>query len=73
MGAAAEPETLAPLQALRLNKAINAAFGNKRFVDRWNGLGADAGGGTPEELARLTGSEVDRWAAVAKRANIRLQ
>jgi hypothetical protein len=37
------------------------------------GLGADPGGGTPEHLAKLTSSEVDRWAAVAKKANITVQ
>jgi len=67
------PANTPPAIVERLNKAINAAFGNKRFVDRWSGLGADAGGGTPGELAKLTASEVDRWAAVAKKANITLQ
>lgn len=54
----------------RLNQAINAAFESKKFREQWIGLGADPGGGTPEQLAKLTSSEVDRWAAVAKKANI---
>jgi tripartite-type tricarboxylate transporter receptor subunit TctC len=54
----------------RLNQAINAVFGNKKFREQWIGLGADPGGGAPEQLAKLTASEVDRWAAVAKKANI---
>lgn len=57
----------------RLNQAINTAFRNKRFVDNWTRLGAEPGGGTPEELAKLTAAEVDRWAAVAKKANITVQ
>lgn len=57
----------------RLNQAINAAFRNKRFVDNWTRLGAEPGGGTPEELARLAAAEVDRWAAVARKANITVQ
>ena len=57
----------------RLNQAINAVFGNKKFTDRWIELGADPGGGTAGQLAQLTASEVDRWAAVAKKANITVQ
>lgn len=57
----------------RLNQAINAAFGNKKFREQWIGLGADPGGGTPEQLAQLTSSEVERWAAVAKKASITVQ
>jgi tripartite-type tricarboxylate transporter receptor subunit TctC len=54
----------------RLNQAINAAFQNPRFIDSWTRLGADPGGGTPQELARLTAAEVDRWAAVARQSHI---
>lgn len=54
----------------RLNQAVNAAFKDKAFVDRWIGLGADPGGGSADELAKLTAAEVARWAAVAKRSNI---
>lgn len=56
----------------KLNEAINRAFSNDVFVKRWTELGAGAGGGTPEELAQLTRSEVDRWEKVAKDANIRV-
>ncbi|GAD24539.1 tripartite tricarboxylate transporter substrate binding protein [Acidovorax sp. MR-S7] len=57
----------------RLNQAVNAAFESKRFRDQWISLGADPGGGTAAALAKLTSSEVDRWAAVAKSANITVQ
>lgn len=53
-----------------INAAVNSAFHKPSFVDRWTGLGADTGGGTPEMLAQLTTSEVTRWAAVAKSARI---
>ncbi|QIL73915.1 tripartite tricarboxylate transporter substrate binding protein (plasmid) [Diaphorobacter sp. HDW4B] len=53
-----------------INAAVNSAFQKSSFVDRWTGLGADTGGGTPETLAQLTTSEVARWAAVAKSAGI---
>lgn len=54
----------------RLNQAINAAFQDRRFTDTWNRLGADPGGGTPQDLAQLTAAEVDRWAAVARQSHI---
>lgn len=53
-----------------INAAVNAAFQKPQFVDRWVGMGADPGGGTPDTLAQLTTSEVARWAAVAKSARI---
>lgn len=56
----------------KLNQAVNHAFSNADFVQKWTALGADRGGGTPAELATLTRSEVDRWAKVAKDANIRV-
>lgn len=71
-GIFAPPNTPAPIVE-RLNKALNAVFNNKRFIEQWNALGADVGGGTPEELAKLTTAEVDRWAAVAKKSNITAQ
>lgn len=56
----------------KLNKAVNHAFSNADFVQKWTALGADKGGGAPAELAALTRSEVERWAKVAKDANIRV-
>lgn len=67
-GLYAPPKTPQAIVA-RLNQAVNAAFANKSFVERWIGLGADPGG-TSEDLAKLTASEVARWAAIAKAANI---
>lgn len=54
----------------RLNQAVNKVFKDEAFVERWVKLGADAGGGTPEELETLTKDEVKRWAEVAKAAKI---
>lgn len=55
-----------------LNRAINGAFADAPFARRWGELGADAGGGTPAELAQLTRAEVGRWAQVARNANIKV-
>lgn len=55
-----------------LNKAINSAFQDPQFARRWVELGADVGGGTPAELEILTKNEVERWAAIAKSADIKV-
>lgn len=57
----------------RLNQAINNAFKDKAFADKWVTLGADVGGGEPEMLKKLTLDEVNRWAEVARKANITAQ
>lgn len=70
-GIYAPPST--PADVVRvLNAAVNEAFADPAFVQRWIALGADAGGGTPQELAALTRSEVERWAEVARRADIKV-
>lgn len=67
------PAKTPPHVVERLNLAINNAFKDKAFADKWVSLGADMGGGTPEELKKLTLDEVSRWAEVAKKANITVQ
>ena len=57
----------------RLNQAINTSFANADFAAQWKSLGADVGGGTTEELGKLIAAEVDRWAVVAKAANIKVE
>lgn len=57
----------------RLNAAINNAFKDKAFADKWVSLGADTGGGTPEALKKLTLDEVGRWSEVARKAKISVQ
>jgi tripartite-type tricarboxylate transporter receptor subunit TctC len=63
-----------PRSALvRMNQAINAAFRDAAFAAQWKSLGAEPGGGTREELGKLVAAEVDRWALVAKAANIKVE
>jgi tripartite-type tricarboxylate transporter receptor subunit TctC len=57
----------------RLNKAFDAAFRNREFAAQWKSLGAETGGGSPDVLRSLVTKEVDRWGAVAKAANIRIE
>ena len=42
-----------------------------RLRERLVALGVDPVGGTPEELARVVARDLEKWAAVAKAANIR--
>lgn len=57
----------------RLNLAINNAFKDKAFAEKWVSLGAEVGGGNPEDLKKLTLDEVARWSDIAKKANITVQ
>lgn len=66
------PAGTPPQAVAALNKAINAGFADPAFTQRWVEMGAEAGGGTPEQLAELTRDEVARWAEVARRANIKI-
>jgi len=70
-GIYAPPNTPAEVVAV-LNRAINAAFADRQFVQKWTDMGAEPGGGTPEALAQMTRAEVARWAQVAQRANIKV-
>ena len=58
---------------IRLNQVLNAAFQNLEFTARWAALGAEPGGGTPDELGKLMAAEVDRWALFSKAANIKVE
>jgi tripartite-type tricarboxylate transporter receptor subunit TctC len=40
-------------------------------VERLAGMGIDHAGNTPEEFRRVIAADLERWAAVAKAANIR--
>ncbi|SDE73260.1 Tripartite-type tricarboxylate transporter, receptor component TctC [Variovorax sp. CF079] len=67
------PSTTPPVVMARLNQAVNSAFHNAAFAASWKALGADSGGGTPQELGKLLSSEVDRWASVARAASIKVE
>ena len=69
-GLYAPPDTPADAVTL-LNKAVNKAFEDTEFLQRWLDLGAESGGGgRPEDLGALTHSEVTRWGKIAKQAQI---
>ncbi len=57
----------------QLNKAVNSVYEDPNFVVRWTELGAERGGGTPQDLGKLLSDEVVRWSRVATTANIKVE
>lgn len=55
----------------RLNALLNAALADSDFVAALRQQGVDPIGGTPEDLAQLTASEIAKWREVVTRAGIR--
>jgi len=56
----------------KLNKAINAAIVAPETQQRFEQLGSEGGGGTPEEFAELIRSDSAKWAEVVKRSGARI-
>lgn len=57
---------------MHLNRALARALDQSDLVQAFAKLGADVVRGTPEEFGNLVDAEVQRWARVAKAANIRI-
>ena len=55
----------------RMNHEVVAALQKPAMKARLNDLGLDAVGGTPEQATRLVESEIQRWSAIIKAANIK--
>lgn len=56
----------------RLNKAINAAILVPETKERFEQLGSEGGGGTPEQFAELIRRDSAKWADVVKRSGARI-
>jgi len=56
----------------KLSADIRAIVNSAEFAEKARALGIDAKGNTPSELDAWTRSEIDRWAGVAKAANIQV-
>lgn len=55
----------------RLNRALNAALAQPDVVERLIGVGIETRPGTPEDLARFTRSELEKWGKVIRTAGIK--
>jgi tripartite-type tricarboxylate transporter receptor subunit TctC len=56
----------------RLNKAINAAILVPETRERFEQLGSEGGGGTPEQFAELIRRDSAKWAEVVKRSGAKI-
>jgi tripartite-type tricarboxylate transporter receptor subunit TctC len=54
----------------RLSTAIQAALRDRDVIARYDAVGFEPGGGSPEDFARFISSEMKKWAKVIKSANI---
>ncbi|HTO47004.1 MAG TPA: tripartite tricarboxylate transporter substrate binding protein [Burkholderiales bacterium] len=63
--------TPAPIIDL-LNRQLNAALATPGATAGLAKLSLDSGGGAPDVLGKVVQSEIDKWADVARRRNIRL-
>jgi tripartite-type tricarboxylate transporter receptor subunit TctC len=62
--------TPAPVVA-RLNVEVGRILASPRFQETMAAQGAVPGGGSPEDLARFTASEIAKWAAVIRAGDIK--
>ena len=56
----------------KLNAELNVVLKDKELVQRWDGLGIVALGGTPAEALKRNEAETTKWSAVISAANIKL-
>jgi tripartite-type tricarboxylate transporter receptor subunit TctC len=71
-GVVAPAGTPAPV-VQRLSQAFAKAITAPEMKDRLTAIGADAAGGTPEELAAFIKSELANWAKVIRESGIKLE
>jgi tripartite-type tricarboxylate transporter receptor subunit TctC len=57
----------------RLNREINALVQTPDTLERFERLGAEAAGGTPEQFAKTYRDEFESWKQVIQRANIKAE
>lgn len=57
---------------LKLNAALNRAIATPSFKEKLALIGAEAGGGTPEQFGELIRSENAKWADVVRRAGAKI-
>jgi len=56
----------------KLNAELNVVLKDKDLVQRWDGLGIMALGGTPADAQKRNEAETSKWTAVINAANIKL-
>jgi tripartite-type tricarboxylate transporter receptor subunit TctC len=56
----------------RLSREVNDALKQKDFSDKLNSEGALPDGNTPEQFTTYIKAEIDKWGAVVRSANIKV-
>lgn len=67
------PKGLPAPTVARLNEVVNKALASADLREKITGPGNEVGGGTPQEFAAFIAAENQRWAALVKKANIRIE
>ncbi|KAA0892950.1 tripartite tricarboxylate transporter substrate binding protein [Pusillimonas sp. ANT_WB101] len=68
VAAAGTPEPI----IVKYNTALNEIFQDPEFAKKWEGIGSEVVGGTPEQFMQLVVSEADRLGVLVKELNIQL-
>ncbi len=67
------PAGTPPELVQRLNREINTIVRSAEVIDRFEKLGADTAGGTPEQFSKTYRDEGDSWRALIQRAGIKAE
>jgi len=67
------PKGMPAAAVAKLNEAFNKALAAPDLREKITGPGNEVGGGTPEEFAAFIAAENQRWSALVKKANIKLE
>ena len=55
----------------KLNAALRKVMNTAAVQERFRALGADPGGSTPEQFAKMIRDELNKWRSLAQRANLK--
>ncbi len=67
------PKGMSAATVAKLNEAFNKALAAPELRERITGPGNEVGGGSAEEFSAFIAAENQRWAALVKKANIKLE
>jgi tripartite-type tricarboxylate transporter receptor subunit TctC len=67
------PAAASPEARKKIFDAASAALKTKELADAYAAVGGVVGGGTSDELTAFLRGEVEKWAAVVKTAQVKLE
>ncbi|MBC5764551.1 Bug family tripartite tricarboxylate transporter substrate binding protein [Ramlibacter albus] len=71
--AVAAPKGVPPEVVAFLNRELNEVLRSRNVSEKFTAEGTTAVGGTPEQMMDIVRSDVERWRALAKRANLKIE